>query len=60
MCNCRRNRGYAGATTTGGAVIAGYEVTYTDGTKAPNLFDSLPDARRHARLKGGTVKVITR
>ena len=57
-CNCRSNK-LAGTATPAGTVL-GYEVTYADGTKAPNLFDSAPDARKHARLKGGTIRQVVR
>lgn len=50
-CNCRSNT-VAGTTTQSGTV-RGYEVTYTDGTKAPNLFNTPVDAKVHVRAKGG-------
>lgn len=54
-CSCREKR-----TTSSGAKIVGYEVTYPDGTKADGLFLTPLEAKKEIRRHGGgTARQIT-
>lgn len=58
-CGCKGGR-RAGSTATSGQTVKGYEVTYSDGTKAPGLFDTPLDAKLEVRRHGGgTIRTIT-
>lgn len=52
-CGCGRK------SLTAGSKIAGYEVTYPDGTKAPGLFLTPLEAKKAIRSSGGgTIRQI--
>ena len=57
-CNCRG--GVRAGTQAKGVTVLGFEVTYTDGTKASGLFLTALEAKAEIRKAGGgTVRQIT-
>lgn len=59
-CSCNGSKQRAGATTSAGLTVQGYQVTYPDGSVAPNLFLTPIEAKKEVRRHGGgTVREIT-